>query len=146
VSARNVDSEEEVIFLRKRKRTLSREEEIVYKLEDDDVTEKTHLEMESTLIGTQPENLMESKAENDDELEDDIGSVSDYDENDGETPSRNVVAVPNLIRIFFQLAIPRWLLLKFHAVSWNQTLELYMSSPLFQIPRFHFSYCLVWEM
>jgi hypothetical protein len=60
VSARNVDSEEEVIFLRKRKRTLSREEEIVYKLEDDDVTEKTHLEMESTLIGTQPE----SKADN----------------------------------------------------------------------------------
>ena len=92
VSARNVDSEEEVIFLRKRKRTLSREEEIVYKLEDDDVTEKTHLEMESTLIGTQPENLMESKADNDDELEDDIGSVSDYDENDGETPSRNVVS------------------------------------------------------
>jgi hypothetical protein len=77
VSARNVGSEEEVIFLRKRKRTLSREEEIVYKLEDDDVTEKTHLEMESTLIGTQPENL---------------------------------------------------------------------SFPLFQIPRFHFSYCLVWEM
>jgi hypothetical protein len=61
-------------------------------LEDDDVTEKTHLEMESTLIGTQPENLMESKADNDDELEDDIGSVSDYDENDGETPSRNVVS------------------------------------------------------
>jgi len=92
VSARNVDSKEEVIFLRKRKRSLCREEEIVLKLDDDDVTKKTLSEMESTLIGTQPENLMEPKADNDDELDEDIGSVSDYDENDGDTPSRNVVS------------------------------------------------------
>lgn len=92
LSAHNVNSEGEVILPRKRKRTLSAEEEIVTKLDDDDVTEKTHLEMESTLIGTQPENLMELKADNDDELDEDIGSVSDYDENDGDTPSRNVVS------------------------------------------------------
>lgn len=92
VSARNVDLKEEIILLRKRKRSLSVEEEIVLKLDDDDVTEKTFTEMESTLIGTQPENVMEPKADNDDELDENIGSVSDYDENDGETPSRNVVS------------------------------------------------------